>query len=600
MTKANITVLSLSLALPSWVDSDDLEDFRYIYGDEQTVGIATGYAQPLAESPSVVTVITADDIEKMGAVSIEEVLETVPGFHISSANGFVPAYVVRGIFSPLSSHILVMQDGISVNDPVNSGKLFTYTHLTKNISRIEIIRGPGSALYGADAFSGVINIITKRGREIEGGEVGALAGSFDTYGGWALLGKTFDDFDFAFSVQGRTTQGQREIVEFDAQSRLDQLFNTQASLAPGPINVARDDIDLGLSLRYRDNVKIHLRYQDSETADGVGATLALDPNGSVHNQSWTAGIELKKRFGDFEHQFDLNYFSYEANNRSEFYPAGAFGGLFTDPVTSKANYSSHNVDVSFKTIFDGIKQHRIYVGAGYKYAIVNDIKESRNFLMMPNNFIVPVGAVQTTDALGVNPFAQTTDRHIAFGFVQDEWNFSNDWTLTTGVRFDHYSDFGGTVNPRASLVWQVDPTLSTKLMYGRAFRAPSFIELYMNQGPQLQGNPDLDPETIDTLEFSVSKKWKYNFSTGATLYWYSSDDLISETNNSLRTFENSAGAYGYGVELITNYRFNEQLSFDLNYTFLELDPKSDSNDSFVIGAPQHDIFAQINLRLMSD
>ena len=208
--------------------------------------------------------------------------------------------------------------------------------------------------------------------------------------------------------------------------------------------------------------------------------------------------------------------------------------------------------------------------------------------------------MQTTDALGVNPFAQTTDRHIAFGFVQDEWNFSNDWTLTTGVRFDHYSDFGGTVNPRASLVWQVDPTLSTKLMYGRAFRAPSFIELYMNQGPQLQGNPDLDPETIDTLEFSVSKKWKYNFSTGATLYWYSSDDLISETNNSLRTFENSAGAYGYGVELITNYRFNEQLSFDLNYTFLELDPKSDSNDSFVIGAPQHDIFAQINLRLMSD
>ena len=168
MTTALKTALSFSLVLPHVVYSDDLDDFRHIYGDEQTVGIATGYARPLAESPSVVTVITADDIKKMGAVSIEEVLETVPGFHVSSANGFVPAYVIRGIFSPLSSHVLVMQDGIPVNDPSNSGKLFSYTHLTKNISKIEIIRGPGSALYGADAFAGVINIITKRGQEIGG------------------------------------------------------------------------------------------------------------------------------------------------------------------------------------------------------------------------------------------------------------------------------------------------------------------------------------------------------------------------------------------------------------------------------------------------
>lgn len=598
ITKAQLTFLSLSFALPNIVYSDDLEDFRHIYGDEQTVGIATGYARSLAESPSVVTVITADDIKKMAAVSIEEVLETVPGFHISSANGFVPAYVVRGIFSPLSSHVLVMQDGIPVNDPVNSGKLFTYTHLTKNISRIEIIRGPGSALYGADAFAGVINIITKRGQEIEGGELGTLAGSFDTYGGWALLGKTFDDFDVAFSAQGRTTHGQRQIVDFDAQTQFDQFFNTQASLAPGAINVARDDVDLGLSLRYKENATVHFRYQDSESSNGVGTTLALDPKGNVRYQSWTSGLDLKKRFGNYEHQFMLNYFFYEANTLNHHFPVGAFGGAFSEPVTSKINYFSHTVDVEFKTLFDGFKHHRIYAGAGYKYAIANDLEESRNFLIMPNNVIVPAGQLQSTDTLGVKAFADTTDRHIVFGFVQDEWNFVNDWTLTAGVRLDHYSDFGSTINPRVSLVWQVNPSLSTKLMYGRAFRAPSFIELNSNQGLQLQGNPNLDPETIDTLELSVSKKWKYNFSTGVNLFWYSSDDLISETSNGLRTFENSAGADGYGVEWISNYHFNEQLSLDLNYTFLELKPKSDNNDSFVVSAPRHDIFAQINWRLM--
>lgn len=593
-----MTAFSLNLALPCLVYSDDLDDFRHIYGDEQTVGIATGYARPLAESPSVVSVITADDIKKMGAVSIEEVLETVPGFHISSANGFVPAYVVRGIFSPLSSHVLVMQDGIPVNDPVNSGKLFTYTHLTQNISRIEIIRGPGSALYGADAFAGVINIITKRGEEIGGGEVGGLAGSFNTFGGWLLLGKTFEDIDVAFSAQGKTTHGQRETVQADAQTRLDQFFNTQASLAPGPINVARDNIDLGLSMRYKDNVKLHLRYQDSETSNGVGTTLALDPEGNVRHQSWVTGLDLTQRFGQFEHQFRLNYFYYQANTLNHHFPAGAFAGVFSDPVTSKINYRSHNIDVTFKTLFDGFKQHRVYVGFGYKYAIVNDINESRNFLIMPNNLIVPTGSLQSTDILGVEALADTTDRHILFGLVQDEWRFANDWTLTTGVRLDHYSDFGATVNPRASLVWQVNPSLSTKLMYGRAFRAPSFIELNSNQGLQVQGNPNLNPETVDTVELSVTKKWKYNFSTGANVFWYSSHDLISETNTTLRTFENSAGAEGYGFELINQYHFNEQLAFDLNYTFLQLNPKSDSTDSFIIAAPQHDIFAQINWQFL--
>ena len=150
----------------------------------------------------------------------------------------------------------------------------------------------------------MINIITKTGQEIDGGEVGALAGSFDTYGGWALLGNKFDDFDVSFSAQGRTTNGQRETVRADAQTRLDQIFNTQASLAPGPINLSRDDIDLGLSLRYKDNIKFHLRYQDSESANGVGTTLALDPTGHVRFQSWTTGLGLKKQMGDFEHHFD--------------------------------------------------------------------------------------------------------------------------------------------------------------------------------------------------------------------------------------------------------------------------------------------------------
>ena len=283
----------------------------------------------------------------MGAVTIEEVLETVPGFHVSSANGFVPVYTIRGIFSPLSSHVLVMQDGISVNDPVNSGKLFSYTHLTPNISKIEIIRGPGSALYGAGAFSGVINIITKRGEELGGSEVGGLVGSFDTYGGWAQWGKKSDAFDIAFSAQGRTTHGQREIVESDAQSRLDKLFNTRASLAPGPINVPRDDIDLGFSLRYRDNVKLHVSAPRKRGASGrvkVPTWKGLTTHHYRVLRLWRSGQAVRT--------------ARHANKRGEAYTGYVIGRMGTQPLRAGIASKSRSGLVSVVTCVKPIRARR--------------------------------------------------------------------------------------------------------------------------------------------------------------------------------------------------------------------------------------------------
>ena len=91
--------------------------------------------------------------------------------------------------------------------------------------------------------------------------------------------------------------------------------------------------------------------------------------------------------------------------------------------------------------------------------------------------------------------------------LQDEWQLAPDWELTAGVRYDHYSDFGATLNPRAALVWQTSPRLTSKILYGRAFRAPAFDTLYAQNNPVGLGNDSLDPETIDTIELAKNSKF---------------------------------------------------------------------------------------------
>ena len=143
---------------------------------------ATGSMKPVHKAPSVSSVITAEDIEKMGAVTLDEVLETVPGLHVapSSWNRLNSTFSIRGIHTGQNPEVLLMLDSIPITDNLSGSRPNFFKISVVNISRIEVIRGPGSAVYGADAFAGTINIITKDGQEIDGVSTGIRAGSFNT------------------------------------------------------------------------------------------------------------------------------------------------------------------------------------------------------------------------------------------------------------------------------------------------------------------------------------------------------------------------------------------------------------------------------------
>ena len=114
----------------------------------------------------------------------------------------------------------------------------------------------------------------------------------------------------------------------------------------------------------------------------------------------------------------------------------------------------------------------------------------------------PIGAlVDVSDTSDI--FIPEKSRQVYYGYLQDEWRFITDWSLTAGLRLDKYSDFGSTINPRLALVWQSRYDLTTKFLYGRAFRPPSFAESFVVNNPVTLGNPDLKPETINTFEWVV-------------------------------------------------------------------------------------------------
>ena len=160
-------------------------------------------------------------------------MEYLPGVHVSTTRNGVNTIGFRGLYSEANQQVLVMINGTPVRNSLFGGKSFYWDMPVKNISHIEVIRGAGSMLYGADATSGVINIITKKGRDLNGGDAGGFFGSQNTYEGWGEYGQKQGDWEYAFALQGGSTTGSRGRVDQDAQTLIDRQFGSSASNAPG-------------------------------------------------------------------------------------------------------------------------------------------------------------------------------------------------------------------------------------------------------------------------------------------------------------------------------------------------------------------------------
>ncbi len=601
-------LLALALANMATAQTSDEEDLALAYGDKNFVSIATGSQQPVSRAPAVATVITARDIEAMGATDLNQVLESVPGLHVSvSSQAYNPLYTFRGIVSGYNAQVLMLVNGIPITTVFtgNRGQAWGGMPL-ENVARIEVIRGPGSALYGADAFSGVINVITKTANDIKGTEYGVRAGSFNTRDGWIQHGGSLGPLKAAFYLRVAHTDGQDGVIERDLQSSLDTLYSTDASLAPGSVNTRTNALDARTDLSYR-QWRFRAAYQKREVGIGAGLAESLDPNGvapesrlyvdlSYENRNWARNWEVSGVVGYYnikEEQSDSAY---------TLFPAGAFGGTFPNGVVGNPGHAERHTHASLSAFYTGFRHHRLRIGGGYRLEDLYETSESKNFgiVSLPSvgaSFVPLSGMVDVSNDPAL-VYMQPHKRDVNYVFAQDEWSLANDWTLTAGVRRDNYSDFGSTTNPRLALVWNAAYNVVIKAMHGRAFRAPNFTELYSINNPVNTGNPNLKPELITTDELAFSWQPTTNLQTNFSLFHYRMSNLIKFVANADpttgSTAQNAGDQTGRGAEIELNWDATRDLRLTGNLSLQHSTDEASGQDAGL--APHRHLFVGADWR----
>lgn len=583
--------------------SSEEDELALVYGDKSTVSIATGNQQPLRRAPAVATVITTEDIAAMGATDLDEVLEAVPGIHVSrGANSYSSIYVIRGIYSAQNPQVLMLLNGIPMTTTFigNKGNLWG-GYPVEHIARIEIIRGPGSALYGADAYAGVINIITKDAADIAGTEFGARVGSFHGRNAWVQHGGTLGALDVAAFLSVGRTDGFGRIIERDAQSRMDPSI----SLAPGPVNTGYDSVDGNLDLGY-DKWRLRFGYKLRDNlGTGAGITSALDPVGKEKSERVTADLswtqpQLANNVGAGATASFL-YYAQRMPTYLQLFPPGVTfpTGTFADGMIGAPETSERQFRLSAFATYTGLEDHRVRVGVGHDDLNLYDTHEYKNFVFDAAGTPVPAGPV--IDYANIAPFMLPQRRQIDYLYAQDEWQFARDWALTAGVRHDRYSDFGGTTNPRLAVVWNAAYDVTAKLLYGTAFRAPSFNEEYSINNPVARGNPSLLPETIKTLEAAFSWQANRDVQLNLSLFRYRMNDIIRAVPVPPalgNTYFNTGSQSGHGMELELAWDISRRLRLSGNYANqASIDDATGKDAGY---APHHHLYARADWRLVRD
>lgn len=531
---------------------------KHVYTASRTV-------EEIKKSAASVTVITEQEIRSMGAMNLADVLRTVPGIGITKNSLDISEVEVRGIKTEFSEKVLFMLNNHPLNNNlVNGGSTWTYGNLpVNNIRRIEVIRGPGSALYGANAFLAVINIFTKEAQDIDGVQLRAGAGNFDTQQYNLLFGKEWGDLSATANFNFFETDGIEAVVERDAQTALDEQMGTQASLAPGRTDDWERRYDAYLSLAYK-NLSFQGKYIKREKGSLAGATFALSDDDHQRYEDYF--FELKYRH-EISSDLDLiaklyrDQFSFD--NSFQFFPEG-HRDLFPEGVNARVFAENSRTGAELQANYFWSDANKLIGGALFEHQEQFDVGQKTNFNPITGE---PFGAfLDISDRLNWN---RSLRRDIWAVYLEDLWDIRDNLRLTLGGRFDHYSDFGGVFSPRIGISWEFIKGYYLKLLYGEAFRAPTFAEQHNINNPALIGNPDIRPEKIATAEVGLGADFNEHYAARITFFHNEIRDLISAVTQStgVRTHENFGRIDVDGLELEMRASYDKDTYAVLNYTF---------------------------------
>jgi iron complex outermembrane receptor protein len=519
------------------------------------------YEQPISKAPASVSIVSAKEIRLYGYRTLADILNSLPGFYITNDRNY-PYVGVRG-FSPIGDYntrILLLINGHRLNDAVYDAAIIggSLPLDVDLIDRVEVARGPSSSVYGNNAFFGVINIITKTGEALDTLELSGEAASRETYKTRASYGHVFSN-GVELLVSGSLYDSEGE----------DRLYFKE--------------------------------FDDPETNNGIAENL--------DGEYWHNALMLLS-FRNLTLQMGYG-------SREKDVPTAAFGGAFNSKLFSIDDYAFVNIGYDHTFTGDDNLTTRLYYDyyaydGEYPYdgedsVVVNvDGADSDRFgaeLQYSCTFWdrhrVTVG---TEYRRNVSQDQFTYDRDPFFDYLddrrdsdiwaiygQDDFSVLDNLLFSAGLRYDHYDTFGGTANPRLALVYEPVEKTVIKTIHGSAFRAPNVYELYFDVPDFGQkGNPDLDPESIDTYELVWEQNLGKNQQLSVAGFYNEIDDFISQMTDpkdELDVFTNFESVEVFGMEVGYLGKWKNGVNTRASYTYQ--DTQNQDTGKWLVNSPRH-------------
>ena len=568
---------------------------------ETYVITASKVLENIKKTSASVSVITAREIRRMGAREIKDVLRSIPGISFQNERHGDYDLEVRGILKDGNQHILFLLNGHSLNANYWGGIAPSYTQLSlENIERIEVVRGPGSALYGANAFAAVINVITKEGADVDGLQLNAKVGSENTQQYNILFGQQWGEFGAKVNFEYLKSDMYRGYIEQDQQNQLDQVFGSQASLAPGDTRGYLERYELSWLFELY-GFRFDGIYADRDMIPSIGIAPALNDNSRTPSTDYALNLSYTRDIGksvSFQGRVYYNYtfmdYYYQFYPDNTVLPTPDGPQIWPDGLIGGPSNKNTRTGAEIQVTYAFSDSNTLLGGGSYEYMNQYDVKALSNYYPTPlRNVFIPIGEVN--DISDMYNYSREVDRTFGAVFLEDLWDIRDNLRLTLGARYDEYSDFGGSFNPRAGLAWEFRPDYDLKLLYGRAFRAPSFYELYNQNNPAFVGNPDLQPETVDTYEISLGAQIVSALSGRLAFFLNEIQDSIElATYETQDVFENQGEIRTQGVEFDIKYDFGKGTWLGANYTYQNA--QNMDTDEALYNVPKHKGNIMTNIR----
>jgi len=523
-------ILSFVLAVGMFLLLEHCSLAEEVFDLGKVVITTTKMPQLLKDAPGSVTVVSEGEVKSSKAKNVGELLEKVTGVEVKNyGSSGISSVSIRG---SSSDQVLIMVNGRPLN-LASSGDVDLSLISLENVERIEVVRGPFSALYGSGALGGVVNIITKNPPEAAETKAGLSYGSFNTSSYTLSYGSGEGKLGYLFTASKDYSEGDRVNSWKDAFNLSGKILLSSLTLSGG--------------------------Y--SQAKRGVPGSLSWPtPNATQEDKKSWFDLTYKWRWG----KSNLSLKGFLSQDEIVYENPDSWGGPTKD-TTMNNTYGAN-----FQHALLLIQKHNLIWGIDWRQDEV-DVK-----------------SIDGTSRIGGK--RKITSAAL---YLQDEIEISSDFTMVAGARYDHHSVYGSEISPRVSFLYHIGELTSLRASWGRAFRSPTVDDLYWQEdwggGAGMFGNPNLVPEKSSEYEIGIEHVFSPKVLGRLTFFSAYMNDLISWVQVSPWRWEaqNIDEAQVKGLEGEMKLRPWKKVSFSLNYTYLEVKDEKEFEGNFLPYRPQN-------------